>query len=147
MDSRWSSSCAPIHLQLTSQLWSLRREAWIHTNETCSTERSATWRAKLLSAARSLWSWSAVCAPRPRAPVRRSRAAMAGELILVIEDNKKNLKLVRDLLQFNGFLTLEATTAEHGLVLAAQQCPRLILADIQLPDMDGVAPLGLLPAD
>jgi len=40
---------------------------------------------------------------------------MAGELILVIEDNEKNLKLVRDLLQFNGFLTLEATTAEEGL--------------------------------
>jgi two-component system, cell cycle response regulator DivK len=72
---------------------------------------------------------------------------MAGELILVIEDNEKNLKLVRDLLQFNGFLTLEATTAEHGLVLAAQQCPRLILMDIQLPDMDGVAALGLLRAD
>jgi len=72
---------------------------------------------------------------------------MAGELILVIEDNEKNLKLVRDLLQFNGFPTMEATTAEHGLVLAAQHCPRLILMDIQLPDIDGVAALGLLRAD
>ena len=72
---------------------------------------------------------------------------MAGELILVVEDNEKNLKLVRDLLQFNGFLTLEASTARRGLELAVEHGPHLILMDIQLPDMDGVAALGQLRAD
>jgi len=69
---------------------------------------------------------------------------MAGELILVIEDNERNLKLVRDLLQFNGYRTLEAATAERGLALALEHVPRLILMDIQLPDIDGVASLGRL---
>jgi two-component system, cell cycle response regulator DivK len=69
------------------------------------------------------------------------------ELILVIEDNDKNLKLVRDLLQFNGYRTLEAATAEQGLGLAVDHGPCLILMDIQLPDMDGVAALGRLRGD
>ncbi len=72
---------------------------------------------------------------------------MAGELILIIEDNDKNLKLVRDVLQFNGFETAEATTAEDGLVLARSQQPALILMDIQLPGMDGFAALRQLRAD
>jgi two-component system cell cycle response regulator DivK len=72
---------------------------------------------------------------------------MAGELILVVEDNDKNLKLVRDLLQLKGFRTLEAETAQRGLTLAAEHAPRLILMDVQLPDMDGVAALGRLRAD
>ncbi len=69
---------------------------------------------------------------------------MASELILVIEDNEKNLKLVRDLLQFNGFRTLESATAERGLALAAEHRPCLILMDIQLPDMDGTTALSRL---
>ena len=72
---------------------------------------------------------------------------MPGELILVVEDNEKNLKLVRDLLQFNGYRTLEADTGERGLALAVEHAPRLILMDIQLPDMDGVAALGVLRGD
>jgi two-component system cell cycle response regulator DivK len=72
---------------------------------------------------------------------------MAGELILVIEDNEKNLKLVRDLLQFYGFRTLEAMTAASGLAMATQNQPALILMDIQLPDMDGVTALGHIRAD
>jgi len=72
---------------------------------------------------------------------------MPGDLILVVEDNEKNLKLVRDLLQFNGYRTLEATTAEQGIALAIDYGPCLILMDIQLPDMDGVAALGRLRAD
>jgi two-component system, cell cycle response regulator DivK len=63
---------------------------------------------------------------------------VAGELILIVEDNDKNLKLVRDLLQFKGFRTLEAGTAVDGLALAAEHCPDVILMDIQLPDIDGV---------
>jgi two-component system, cell cycle response regulator DivK len=69
---------------------------------------------------------------------------MAGELILIIEDNEKNLKLVRDLLQFKGYRTLEAETAKDGLALAQTQLPNLILMDIQLPDADGITTLGQL---
>jgi two-component system cell cycle response regulator DivK len=72
---------------------------------------------------------------------------MPGEVILVIEDNEKNLKLVRDLLQFNGFHSLEAATAEQGLALASVHGPDLILMDIQLPDMDGVTALARLRAE
>jgi two-component system cell cycle response regulator DivK len=72
---------------------------------------------------------------------------VAGELILIIEDNAKNLKLVRDVLQFNGYQTAEAITAEDGLVLARSQHPALVLLDIQLPGMDGFAALRELRAD
>ena len=71
---------------------------------------------------------------------------MAGELILIVEDNDKNLKLVRDLLQFKGYRTLEAGTAAEGLRLAAEHRPDLILMDIQLPDMDGSTALSQLRA-
>jgi two-component system cell cycle response regulator DivK len=69
---------------------------------------------------------------------------MAGSLILIVEDNDKNLKLARDLLQHDGFQTLEADTAAAAIALAAQHVPHLILMDIQLPDMDGVTALGHL---
>jgi two-component system, cell cycle response regulator DivK len=72
---------------------------------------------------------------------------MAGELILIVEDNEKNLKLVRDLLQVKGYRTLEAGTADLGVELARRHTPQLILMDIQLPGMDGVAALGQLRAD
>jgi two-component system, cell cycle response regulator DivK len=69
---------------------------------------------------------------------------MAGALILIVEDNDKNLKLARDLLQHHGFRTLEADTAAAGIALAEQHVPDVILMDIQLPDMDGVTALGCL---
>ena len=72
---------------------------------------------------------------------------MAAELILIVEDNEKNLKLVRDLLQVKGYQTLEAGTAELGIELARRHTPQLILMDIQLPGMDGVAALGQLKAN
>jgi two-component system, cell cycle response regulator DivK len=72
---------------------------------------------------------------------------MAAELILIVEDNEKNLKLVRDLLQVKGYRTLEAGTAELGIALARGHTPQLILMDIQLPGMDGVVALGQLKAD
>ena len=68
-------------------------------------------------------------------------------LILIVEDNEKNMKLARDVLQFNGFRTLEAVTAGQGLALAAEHRPDLILMDIQLPDMDGTAALRRLRGD
>ena len=72
---------------------------------------------------------------------------MAGELILIIEDNEKNWKLVRDVLQVKGYKTIETETAEEGLKLALQQSPALILMDIQLPGMDGITALKQLRAD
>ena len=72
---------------------------------------------------------------------------MAGELILIVEDNPKNLKLVRDVLQFHGYATLEAETGEAGVALARERLPALVLMDVQLPGMDGRAALKLLKAD
>jgi two-component system cell cycle response regulator DivK len=72
---------------------------------------------------------------------------MPGEQILNIEDNVKNLKLVRDVLQFHGYSILEAETGEAGIALAREQRPALILMDIQLPGMDGRAALKALKAD
>jgi two-component system, cell cycle response regulator DivK len=72
---------------------------------------------------------------------------MAGELILIIEDNEKNRKLARDVLQVKGYHTIESETAEEGLKLAAEKSPALILMDIQLPGIDGITALKRLRAD
>lgn len=61
-----------------------------------------------------------------------------GRLILIVEDNDKNMKLTRDVLQFRGFRTVEATTGEDGVTLAGTHMPDLILMDIALPGIDGV---------
>jgi len=67
-------------------------------------------------------------------------------LILIVEDNDKNLKLVRDVLQVKGYSTLEAGTAEDGLKIARERKPALILMDIQLPGMSGIEALKALRA-
>jgi CheY-like chemotaxis protein len=72
---------------------------------------------------------------------------MANELILIIEDNEKNRKLARDVLQVKGFRTIESETAEEGLELARDQSPALILMDIQLPGMDGITAMKQLKAE
>ena len=72
---------------------------------------------------------------------------MAGEQILVVEDNERNMKLFRDVLQASGYRTLEATTGEQAVALATRHRPDLVLMDIQLPDFDGVEALGQLRAD
>ena len=71
---------------------------------------------------------------------------MANELILIIEDNEKNRKLIRDLLQVKGYQTLDTETAEDGLNLAEEKTPALILMDIQLPGMDGITAMKQLKA-
>ena len=71
---------------------------------------------------------------------------MAGASVLVVEDNEKNMKLFRDVLQAAGYRTLEATTGAQAVELAAQHSPDLVLMDIQLPDFDGVEALGRLRA-
>jgi two-component system, cell cycle response regulator DivK len=61
--------------------------------------------------------------------------------ILIVEDNEKNMKLVRDILRHQGHQTIEAVTGEQGLRLARAHRPDLVLMDIQLPDIDGVSVL------
>ena len=72
---------------------------------------------------------------------------MTGAQVLVVEDNEKNMKLFRDVLQASGYRLLEATTGERAMELAAEHQPNLVLMDIQLPDIDGVDALGRLRAD
>ena len=67
--------------------------------------------------------------------------------ILIIEDNEKNLKLVRDVLQAKGHTTAEAESAEEGLKLVAERKPDLVLMDIQLPGMSGIDALKILRAE
>ena len=72
---------------------------------------------------------------------------MVGALILIVEDNPRNLKLIRDILQFRGYTTLEAETGEAGVTLARERQPALILMDVQLPGMDGRTATKALKAD
>ena len=72
---------------------------------------------------------------------------MAGEQILVVEDNEKNMKLFRDVLQATGYRTLEATSGIRAVELATEHGPDLVLMDIQLPDVDGVETLRRLRVD
>lgn len=72
---------------------------------------------------------------------------MANELILIVEDNPNNLKLVRDSLQVKGYQTIAAETGEEGVRLAHERQPALILMDIQLPGISGVEALHQLRAD
>lgn len=67
--------------------------------------------------------------------------------ILIVEDNEKNMKLVRDVLQHKGYITLEAVTGEAGWQLAQSERPSLVLMDIQLPDVDGITVLRRIRAD
>jgi two-component system, cell cycle response regulator DivK len=67
-----------------------------------------------------------------------------GKRLLIVEDNEKNMKLVRDVLQATGYSTLEATTGEEAIELSLSQAPALVLMDVQLPGIDGVEALERL---
>ena len=67
--------------------------------------------------------------------------------ILIVEDNEKNMKLARDVLQSKGYATLEAITGEEGVQLAKELKPDLVLMDIQLPGINGMEALRQLRAD
>jgi two-component system cell cycle response regulator DivK len=69
---------------------------------------------------------------------------VSAPVVLVVEDNRLNLKLVRDVLQATGFTVLEAGTARDGIALARARRPDVIMMDIRLPDIDGVRALGYL---
>jgi two-component system cell cycle response regulator DivK len=72
---------------------------------------------------------------------------VAGEQVLVVEDNEKNMKLFRDVLQATGYRTVEATTGEDAVALALSHEPALVLMDVQLPGIDGVEALARLRRD
>ena len=71
---------------------------------------------------------------------------MSQELVLIVEDNEKNRKLIRDLLQAKGYQTIDSDSAEDGIKLAQERNPALVLMDIQLPGMDGITALKQLKA-
>lgn len=72
---------------------------------------------------------------------------MANELILIVEDNEKSRRLLRDVLQVNGYRTVESDTAEEGIEIAQQSLPALVLMDIQLPGINGMEARLQLRAD
>jgi CheY-like chemotaxis protein len=72
---------------------------------------------------------------------------MASKSILIVEDNSMNLKLIRDVLQIEGYETLEAETGETGVELARERHPAVILMDVNLPQMDGREAMKILKAD
>ena len=65
-------------------------------------------------------------------------------VILVVEDNERNLKLLRDVLEYAGYDVRTASTAEEGITLAINEPPHLVLMDLQLPGIDGIEALRRL---
>ncbi len=72
---------------------------------------------------------------------------MAGELVVVIEDNPLNMELVTDLLESAGYQVRQATSAEDGICLVRAERPHLILMDFSLPGMDGLSATAVLKSD
>ena len=72
---------------------------------------------------------------------------MANKSILIVEDNPMNLKLIRDVLQIEGYETLEAESGETGVELSRERHPAVILMDVNLPQMDGREAMKILKAD
>ena len=79
-----------------------------------------------------------------RAPLGMRFGVMMTHVILVIEDNQRNLKLLRDVLEYAGYDVRAARTAEDGISLAVSEPPDLVLMDLQLPGIDGVEALRRL---
>jgi len=65
-------------------------------------------------------------------------------VILVVEDNERNLKLLRDVLEYAGYDVRVARTGEDGVTLAVKEPPDLVLMDLQLPGIDGMEALRRL---
>lgn len=72
---------------------------------------------------------------------------MSATWILVVEDNARNAKLLRDVLEHRGYRVLVATTGEEGVAIARERLPDLVLMDIQLPGISGIEAFERLRAD
>jgi len=72
---------------------------------------------------------------------------MADELVLIVDDNEKNMRLARDVLRAAGFRTLEAASGREAIAAATEKLPDVILMDIRLPDIDGTEAAARLRAD
>ena len=72
---------------------------------------------------------------------------MAGEKILVVEDNPLNMELITDILESNSYCVVQAMSGSEAIELAKSECPALILMDIQLPGLDGLTITGVLKDD
>jgi two-component system cell cycle response regulator DivK len=72
---------------------------------------------------------------------------VADELVLIVDDNEKNLRLARDVLQAAGFRTVEAATGGDAIAAAFERVPDVILMDIRLPDIDGTEAAARLKDD
>ncbi len=72
---------------------------------------------------------------------------MAGETILVVEDNALNMELISDILESQGYRVVQARAGAEAIDLAKQDRPALILMDIQLPGLDGLTVTGILKDD
>lgn len=70
-----------------------------------------------------------------------------GQVILIVENEPRNLKLIRDLLEVSGYITFEAIDGKQGVEIAKVKKPDLILMDIQLPVMDGFEATRILKTD
>lgn len=69
------------------------------------------------------------------------------KLVLVVEDNERNRKLVRTILEFRGYEVIECDDGEPSIALAKERRPALILMDIELPKLDGISALKRLRED
>jgi two-component system cell cycle response regulator DivK len=72
---------------------------------------------------------------------------MTGERVLLVEDNDKNMKLLRDVLTAKGYRVVEATSGEDAVARTLADEPQLVLMDVQLPGIDGVEALRRVRAD
>src|SRR6185503_10329837 len=89
-------------------------------------------------AAKYGWTAPSARAPLSPSPYRYANEGARMSTVLIVEDNDKNMKLARDVLQAKGYQTLEAITGEEGVKLAREKKPDLVLMDIQLPGINGI---------
>lgn len=72
---------------------------------------------------------------------------MAGEKMLIVEDNPMNMELATDLLEASGYVVIQAGMAEEGIELTRVESPDLVLMDVGLPGMNGLEATGVLKQD
>ena len=130
----------------SSRSSSRRRRAPDTTRERVSASRSRSGSSRCTAAGSGATARSAGEA-RSCSRSRRGRRSHDRSQVLVVEDNARNMKLFRDVLESSGYRTLEATTGERAVELVLEHRPDLVLMDIQLPDIDGIEALGRLRAE